>query len=102
VTSDSVAAYIASQLQATNVLLIKDIDGVYTCDPKKHSDAKLLSNMPASQLIEWNKPTSVDKFLPKLLVGLHLDCYVVNGLFPQRIEAVLDEKETVCTKIAGN
>jgi aspartokinase-like uncharacterized kinase len=46
-----------------------------------------------------NKRTSVDKFLPKLLLNLPIDCFVVNGLFPERVKAVLDGQEAVCTLI---
>ena len=99
VTSDSIAVYIAGRLQVRQVLLVTDVDGVYTCDPKKHSDAKLIKKLSAEQLLAMNKRTSVDKFLPILLLKLPIDCFVVNGLFPERVEAVLDGQEAVCTLI---
>ena len=99
VTSDSIAVYIAGRLQVSKVLLVTDVDGVYTCDPKKHSDAKLIKKLSAEQLLAMNKRTSVDKFLPKLLLKLPIDCFVVNGLFPERVKAVLDGQEAVCTLI---
>jgi aspartokinase-like uncharacterized kinase len=102
VTSDSIAVYIAKQLQIRKVLLVTDVDGVYTIDPKKHSDAKLIKKLSAEQLLTMNKWTSVDKFLPKLLLKLPIDCFVVNGLFPERVEAVLDGQDAVCTLISGN
>jgi aspartokinase-like uncharacterized kinase len=82
--------------------LVTDVDGVYTCDPKKPSDAKLIKKLSAERLLAMNKRTSVDKFLPKLLLKLPIDCYVVNGLFPERVEAVLDGRDSVCTLIKGN
>ena len=102
VTSDSIAVYIAGQLQMRKVLLVTDVDGVYTCDPKKHSDAKLIKKLSAERLLAMNKRTSVDKFLPEMLLKLPIDCFVVNGLFPDRVEAVLDGQEAVCTLIKGN
>jgi hypothetical protein len=99
VTSDSIAVYIADQLQTSRVILVTDVDGVYTCDPKKYSDAKLISKLSASELLSMNKRTSVDKFLPKLLLQLKLECVVVNGLYPERVEAVLEGHEAVCTLI---
>jgi aspartokinase-like uncharacterized kinase len=99
VTSDSIAVYIAGRLQVRKVLLVTDVDGVYTCDPKKHSDAKLIKKLSAEGLLAMNKRTSVDKFLPELLLKLPIDCFVVNGLFPERVEAVLDGQEAVCTLI---
>ncbi len=64
VTSDSIAVYIAGQLHASRVLLVTDVDGVYTCDPKKFSDAKLISKLSAKELLKMNKKTSVDIVLP--------------------------------------
>jgi aspartokinase-like uncharacterized kinase len=99
VTSDSIAVYIAGRLQVRKVLLVTDVDGVYTCDPKKHSDAKLIKKLSAEQLLAMNKRTCVDKFLPEMLLKLPIDCFVVNGLFPERVEAVLDGQEAVCSLI---
>ena len=99
VTSDSIAVYIAGQLHASRVVLVTDVNGVYTCDPKKFSDAKLIRKLSANDLLKMNKRTSVDKFLPKLLLQLQIECFVVNGLYPDRVEAVLDGRDTVCTII---
>jgi hypothetical protein len=71
VTSDSIAVYLADRLEVSKVLLVKDVDGVYPNDPKKHPDAKLIKNLSASQLLAMNKRTSVDKALPKLLENVN-------------------------------
>jgi hypothetical protein len=99
VTSDSIAAYVASRLKADKVILITDVDGVFESDPKKHSDAKLISKLSASELLAFAQRTSVDKFLPKLLLKVHLDCYIVNGAYPERIDAILAGQRTVCTLV---
>ena len=99
VTSDSIAVYIAGRLQVPKVLLVTDVDGVYKSDPKTHSEAKLIKNLSASELLAMNERTSVDKALSKLLLKSPIDCFVVNGLFPERVEAVLDGQEVVCTLI---
>ena len=99
VTSDTIAVYIAGQLHACTVVLVTDVDGIYTCDPKKFSDAQLISRLSAEELLKMNKRTSVDKFLPKLLLQLPIECFVVNGLYPDRVESVLDGRDTVCTII---
>ena len=101
VTSDSIAAYIAGRLHASRVLLVTDVDGVYTDDPKKDLSAKLISKLTAQQLLGMNKRRSVDKYLPKLLMKLKMDCYVVNGLYPERVEAILNGQESVCTVITS-
>lgn len=99
VTSDSIAAYIAHRLQAQKLLLVTDVDGVYSSDPKNDSEAKLLGNLSAKDLLAMSVRTSVDASLPKLLLKWKLSCYVVSGLFPERVEAVLNEQRTVCSVI---
>jgi hypothetical protein len=99
VTSDSIAAYVASRLNADKVILATDVDGIFTSDPKKHSDAKLLKRASASELLKLIQRTSVDQFLPKLLLKTQMDCYIVNGKYPERIEAILAGQHTICTLV---
>jgi aspartokinase-like uncharacterized kinase len=99
VTSDSIAVYLARRLGMSTVLLVKDVDGIYLNNPKKHPNAKLIENLSAYQLLAMNKPTSVDKALPKQLLNTSIDCFVVNGLFPKRIEEVLESQDSIFTLI---
>ena len=101
VTSDSIAIYVAGRLHATRTLLVTDVDGIYTGDPKKSSEAKLIRELSARGLLRMNKRTSVDKFLPKLLLQLQIECFVVNGLYPERVEAIIKRQDTVCTLITS-
>jgi len=101
VTSDSIAAYVAGRLHVAQVLLVTDVDGIFTKDPKKHADAALIERLSAEELLKLNKRTSVDRFLPKLLLESSIDCYVVNGKHPERIEAVLAGQQATCTLIAA-
>jgi aspartokinase-like uncharacterized kinase len=101
VTSDSIAAYVASRLQAAKVLLVTDVDGIFTKDPKNYEDAALIEQVSAEELVKLNRRTSVDSFLPKLLLEAPVDCYVVNGKNPERIEAILAGQHATCTFIAA-
>jgi aspartokinase-like uncharacterized kinase len=101
VTSDSIAAYVAARVNAEKLVLITDVDGVYTSDPKTGSVATLIERLSAQQLLKLNRQTSVDRCLPKLLLDAQLDCYVVNGLFPERVEAVLAGLLTTCTFVVS-
>lgn len=101
VTSDSIAVYLAGKLQVTKVLLVTDVDGIYSNDPKTASDAKLIKNLFASELLVMKKRTSVDEALPKLLLKTPIDCYVVNGLFPERIKLILEGQDAIYTLIKG-
>lgn len=100
VTSDTIAAYYAFRLGAAKVILVTDVDGVFTKDPKKFKDAKLFKKLSNKKLLTLGR-TSVDKFLPKLLSETPLDCYIVNGKCPERIDAVLSGRDTVCTRIVA-
>jgi 5-(aminomethyl)-3-furanmethanol phosphate kinase len=99
VTSDSIAAYVASRLKADKVILVTDVDGIFKSDPKKHSVTKLISKISTRELLAFAQRTSVDKFLPKLLLKTRLDCYVVNGAYPERVATILAGQSTVCTLI---
>jgi aspartokinase-like uncharacterized kinase len=101
VTSDSIAAYVASRLRVAKVLLVTDVDGVFTKDPRKHADAVLIERLSAEELLKLNQRTSVDRYLPKLLLDVQVDCYVVNGKNPERIGAILAGQQATCTLIAA-
>jgi aspartokinase-like uncharacterized kinase len=101
VTSDSIAAYVASRLGAAKVLLVTDVDGIFTEDPKKHADAKLIRILSAAQLLALGRRTSVDRFLPKLLLKADVICYVVNGNHPERVEAILAGQHTTGTVVTS-
>jgi len=101
VTSDSIALYVASELHADKLLLVTDVDGVFTADPRKYKWATLLQKVSPVELSELEQRTSVDKALPKLLLQWQIDCYVVNGLFPERVEAIFDGQDSVYTVISG-
>jgi aspartokinase-like uncharacterized kinase len=99
VTSDSIAAYVASILPAKRLVLITDVDGIYTNDPKKSPTAKLIKEVSAKKLLTWKVKTCIDTFLPKILLEAKLDCYVVNGKYPKRIRMILEGENAICTKI---
>ena len=99
VTSDSVAGYVGGRLGATKLVLVTDVDGVFSVDPKVDKSAELLAEVSASGLLELGARTSVDRFLPRVLLKFGLDCFVVNGRFPERVARVLVGESTVCTHI---
>ncbi|MEM2081285.1 MAG: delta 1-pyrroline-5-carboxylate synthetase [Candidatus Bathyarchaeia archaeon] len=100
VTSDSIAAYVASRLGAAKLLLATDVDGIFTDDPKQYADVELIERLSAEELLRLNKRTSVDRHLPKLLLESPIKCYVVNGNYPERVAAILAGQHTICTLIA--
>ena len=90
VTSDSIAAYIASLLDA-KLLIATNVNGIYTKDPSL-SGAKLIEEIDANELLSFEE-SSIDLMLPSLLIEYGLDCYVVNGEFPQRVLSIMNDKD---------
>ncbi len=99
VTSDAIAVYLASRLSIKKVLLVTDVDGIYRGNPKEHSDEKLIKKISSKQLSEQNERTSVDICTPRLVSRFHIDCYVVSGLFPERVLSLIEGKDTISTRI---
>jgi len=100
VTSDSIAAYIAVRLKAAKLILITDVDGIFTEDPACE-EALLIEELSPEELLKFSSRTSVDSFLARMLLDTPEDCYVVNGKNPERVEAILAGQKTTCTQISA-
>jgi len=92
VTSDTIALYVAKFLNLEEIIIATDVDGVYD----KYPEGKLLNTISAKDIEGF---TSVDKHLPQLLIEYRINCYVVNGKYPERIINLLNGKKDICTKI---
>jgi 5-(aminomethyl)-3-furanmethanol phosphate kinase len=99
VTSDAITLYIAHRFSAVRVLFLTDVDGIFSENPQGPETQKVLKKISAAELVKWDSRTSVDKALPKLLLMWPIPCYVVNGFFPSRVKAILNQKETLSTLI---
>jgi 5-(aminomethyl)-3-furanmethanol phosphate kinase len=99
VTSDTISACIAGRLKAKRILLLTDVDGIFDKNPKEHKDAKLINKTSAQELLAKSERSSVDCTLPKLLLETKIPCYVVNGFFVERVEAVMNGKDALYTII---
>jgi aspartokinase-like uncharacterized kinase len=99
VTSDSISVYIAWLLK-TKILIVTNVDGIYTDDPSLDG-TKLIKNISAKKLLTFGE-TSVDENLPELLLKYQLDCYVVNGKYPERAVSIIEGKSSKYTFIGGN
>lgn len=99
VTSDSISVYIAWLLK-TKILIVTNVDGIYDFDPSLDG-AKLIKNISTKKLLTFGE-TSVDENLPELLLKYRLDCYVVNGKYPERAISIIEGKSSKYTFIGGN
>ena len=99
VTSDSITAYIAGELSSEKLILVTDVDGIYTGDPKVDPAAELIKEISVADLSKRDARTCVDGYLSRIISEARLDCYVVNGRYPERIRAILDSELPRCTRI---
>lgn len=96
VASDSIAAYTAWRCGSDLLVLLKDVDGVFTSDPKKDEGAELIQNICASALRGYG---CVDRALPTYIQRFNILCWVLNGLKCGRLRSLLTVGEAVGTKI---
>jgi aspartokinase-like uncharacterized kinase len=99
VTSDSISVYISSLLKS-KILIVTNVDGIYDTFPSSDG-AILIKDISAKKLLTFGE-TSVDENLPYLLLKHKLDCYVVNGKYPERVISIIKGKKSKYTFIGGN
>lgn len=59
-SGDQIIQYLAKQLEAERVILATDVDGIYTKNPKKYPDAKLIETVSSLEQIETGEETNID------------------------------------------
>jgi molybdenum storage protein len=88
---------------ARSVILIKDVDGVYTDDPKTNPGAKFIPEIAAAELIAMRLRTlPVEPVVLDLLTRAKLvkSVRIINGLVPGNLTRAL-AGENVGTLIHG-
>ena len=100
VTSDSIACWLAHHINA-KLLILTNVDGIYSGNFSSNNK-KLVKRISANKLLIFEE-TCVDKCLPKLLIKYNLNCFVVNGMYPDRVLDHLngDNKLIKSTYIGG-
>jgi molybdenum storage protein len=85
----------AEVLGLKRLVLLKDVDGLYTRDPKRDPGAKLLKRVGARELLDMNLPElPVDRQLVEALARARNveQVHVVNGLVPGNLRKTLAGK----------
>ena len=88
VTSDSIAAYVSHSLNA-NLLIVTNVNGIYTREPSEEG-SKFINKIDAKKLLTFEE-SSIDLMLPSLLIEFGTNCYVVNGMYPERVLSLIDD-----------
>jgi len=97
-TTDTVAVKIALQTNAQLLVKATDQDGIFTKDPRKHKDARLLSKISyrdLTELLEYNShKAGLHQILDPVAIGMlsetNIRTIVVNGYHPENIEKALE------------
>lgn len=88
ITSDSIAAYVSNLLNA-NLLIVTNVDGIYTREPSEEG-SKFISKIDAKKLLT-SEESSIDLMLPSFLIEFGTNCYIVNGKYPERVLALISD-----------
>jgi molybdenum storage protein len=106
--TDTGAFLISDAYGAARLVYIKDVDGVYTCDPATAQDAgreaEFIAQISASELIARNLPTlPIDRLVLELMANAkHVkEIQIVNGLTPGNITKALDGEHVGTIITAG-
>ena len=95
VTSDSIAAWVAGQVGADRLVLVKDVDGLYAEWP---AHGEPLRRLTVAQLAAL-RPAGVDEHLPTLLEHAAFETWVIGGRDPDRLAELLEWGTTRGTRI---
>ena len=90
--SDAGSYLVGEVFGARSVTLLKDVDGVFTADPKTHPGAELIPEIRAAELLRMDLPTlPIEPVVLRLLTRARLvTCVrIVNGLVPGNLTRAL-------------
>jgi len=91
--SDAGSYLIGEAFGARKIILLKDVDGLYTADPKTHPDATFIPDISAADLLAMHLPTlPIEPVVLDLLTRAKLahTIHIVNGLVPGNLTRALE------------
>jgi aspartokinase-like uncharacterized kinase len=97
VTSDAIAAWVAGLVRALLLVLLKDVDGLFSTDPVQSESAQLLPQITVEELASHRG--GVDEYLATVLASIDLEAWVINGQHPERLAELLQTGRTQGTRI---
>jgi molybdenum storage protein len=90
--SDAGSYLVGEVFGARTVILLKDVDGLYSADPKTHPDAELIPEISAADLLQRQLPTlPIEPVVLKLLMRARLakSIRIINGLVAGNLSRAL-------------
>jgi aspartokinase-like uncharacterized kinase len=101
VTSDSIAAWVAGEVGAGRLVLVKEVEGLFADWPARAAPLARLTVAELGALRASGQAAGVDAHLPTVLEGAHFETWVVGGRHPERIVQLFEHGATVGTRIAA-
>lgn len=107
-STDAVSAILAEYIKADMLINLTSVDGMYTKDPNKYSDAELIEEITATEMLEFIRDKDVkagtyeffDMTAIQMIKRSSLETVITNGEEPQNlVKAVNGEK--IGTKIVS-
>lgn len=100
VTSDSIAAWIASEMSCMRLVLLKDVDGLIPLRSAGKVAGEIIDRLTVEQLARHSG--GVDAYLARFMDRTRLETWVVNGLKPGRVSELMDSGTTTGTRIIAS
>src|SRR5947209_4723626 len=94
--SDAGSYLIGEVFGARSIILLKDVDGLYTADPKTHPDAQFIPEIHVAELLAMQLPTlPIEPVVLQLLAKARLarSIRIVNGLVPGNLTRSLEGEQ---------
>ncbi|MEW6070017.1 MAG: UMP kinase [Candidatus Thermoplasmatota archaeon] len=106
-TTDAVTAMLAERAKAEKLIIMTDVDGIYTKDPKKHKNAELLMKLSYEKLLEVTSrigleagaKNPIDPVCAKIIIRSKIPAFVINGKNLKNLENLIEGKAFVGTTI---
>jgi uridylate kinase len=106
-TTDAVTAMLAERVKAEKLIIMTDVNGVYTADPKKDKHAKFLLKLSYKKLLEiTNKvnleagaKSAVDAVCAKIIARSKILTFIINGRNLKNLVNLIDGKAFIGTVI---
>ena len=92
-STDAVSAILAEYINADKLINLTSVDGMYTKDPNKFDDAKLVSEITASDLLDFLSDKDVkagtyeffDTTAVQMIKRSNLETVITNGFNPENL-----------------
>lgn len=105
-STDAVSAILAEYVQADMLINLTSVDGMYTKDPNKYSDAELIEEITATEMLKFINGNDVkagtyeffDMTAIQMIKRSSLETIIANGEDPQNLVKAI-KKEKIGTRI---